>query len=172
MDFAVLQPRHPMVHAAGQFADFGMQRAAKGDVHLLQATANPEQRHAAGDAGLRYRQRDLVAMDVVGFVLGIRLGIEARGVNVGPRPGQHNAVDHVQQGADVGDLGRAGEHQRKRAGDVRHRAEIAFTDHLRRETIFKAMGVADHADHGPSHNLRLAQEESFLLGTIPGRSCL
>ena len=25
MDLAVLQPRHPMVHAPGQFADLGMQ---------------------------------------------------------------------------------------------------------------------------------------------------
>ena len=53
MDFAVLQPRHAVVHAPGQFADFGMQRAAERDVHLLQAAADAEQRHAAGDAGLR-----------------------------------------------------------------------------------------------------------------------
>src|SRR5207302_6341915 len=50
MDFTGLQPGHAMVHAAGQLADFGMQRAAKGDVHLLQAAADSEQRYAAGDA--------------------------------------------------------------------------------------------------------------------------
>ena len=46
-----------------------MQRAAEGDVHLLQAAADAEDRHAAGDAGLRQRQRDVVAVDVVGLVL-------------------------------------------------------------------------------------------------------
>ena len=69
MDFAVLQPRHAVVHAAGNLADFGMQRAAEGDVHLLQAAADAEHGHAAGDAGFRQRQRHVVAVDVVGFVL-------------------------------------------------------------------------------------------------------
>jgi hypothetical protein len=50
MDFTALQPGHPMVHASGQLADLGMQRAAKGDVHLLQAAADTEQRYAAVDA--------------------------------------------------------------------------------------------------------------------------
>ena len=63
MDFAVLQPRHAMIHASGNFADFRMQRAAEGDVHFLQAAADAENRHAAGDAGFRQRQRDVVAME-------------------------------------------------------------------------------------------------------------
>ena len=53
MDLAILQPRHPMIDAPGQFADFGVQRSAEGDVHLLQAAADAEQRYAAGDASLR-----------------------------------------------------------------------------------------------------------------------
>src|SRR3982751_2250348 len=53
VDFAVFQPRHAMVHASRQFADLRMQRAAEGDVHLLQTTADAEQRHAARHAGLR-----------------------------------------------------------------------------------------------------------------------
>ena len=69
MDLAVLQPRHAVVHAAGQFADLRMQRATEGDVHLLQAAADAEQRHAARDAGFRHRQRHVVAMDIVGLVL-------------------------------------------------------------------------------------------------------
>src|SRR6185312_5853173 len=42
MDFAVLEPWHAMVHPPGQFPDLGMQRAAEGDIHLLQATADAE----------------------------------------------------------------------------------------------------------------------------------
>jgi hypothetical protein len=68
MDFTVLEPRHPMIDASWQLADLRMQRTAEGDVHLLQAAADPEQRNAAGDADLRQRQRHFVAMQVVGFV--------------------------------------------------------------------------------------------------------
>ena len=151
MDFAVLQPRHAVVHAAGDLADFGMQRAAEGDVHLLQAAADAEDRHAAGDAGLRQRQRDVVAMDVVGLVPLMRLGLEARRMHIGPRAGQHDAIDDVEQRADVGNLGRAGKHQRQRPRHVGDRAQIALSDHLGLETIFDAIGVPDHTDHGPSH---------------------
>ena len=130
MDLAVLQPRHAVVHAARDLADFRMQRAAEGDVHLLQAAADAEDRHAAGDAGLRQRQRDVVAMDVVGLVLRVRLGLEAGRMHIGARAGQQDAVDGVEQRADVGDLGRAGKHQRQGAGDVGDRAQVALADHL------------------------------------------
>ena len=36
-------------------------------------------------------------------------------------------------------------------GHVGDRAQIALSDHLRLETIFDAMGVRDHPDHGPPH---------------------
>ena len=97
MDFAVLQPRHAMVHAAGNLADFRVQRAAEGDVHLLQAAADAEDRHAAGDAGLDQRQRDVVAVHVVGLVPLVRLGLEARRMHVGAGAGQHHPVHDVEQ---------------------------------------------------------------------------
>ena len=90
----------------GYFADLRMQRAAERDVHFLQAAADAEHRYAARDAGFRQRQRDVVAMDVVGLVPLMRLGLEARRVNIGARAGQHHAIDRVEQGADIGDLGR------------------------------------------------------------------
>ena len=151
VDLAVLQPRHAVVHAAGDLADFRVQRTAEGDVHLLQAAADAEDRHATGDAGLRQRQRDVVAVDVVGLVPLMRLGLEARRVNIGPRPRQNHPVDDVEQRADVGNLGRACKHQRQRPRHVGDRAQIALSDHLRLETIFDAMGVRDHPDHGPPH---------------------
>ena len=74
-----------------------MQRAAEGDVHFLQAAADAEDRHAAGDAGFRQRQRDVVAVDIVGLVPLMRLGLEARRMNIGARAGQHHPVDDVEQ---------------------------------------------------------------------------
>ena len=130
-----------------------MQRAAEGDVHFLQPTADAEQRHAAGDTGFGQRQRQVVALDIVRLVLGVRLGAEAGRMHIGARAGQHHAVDHVQQRADIGDFRRCGEHQRQRAGDVGDGAKVAFSDHLHGEAIFDAMRVSDHADHRSSHRL-------------------
>ena len=65
------------------------------------------------------RQRQRVAPLVVGLVLRMRLDAEAGGMDVGAPAGQQDAVDRVEQRADVGDVGAAGEHQRQRAGDVR-----------------------------------------------------
>ena len=111
----------------------------------------PNSGYAARDAGLRQRQRQAVALQVVGFVAGVRLGAEMRRVNIGAGAGQHHAVDRIQQRADIGDFGAAGEHQRQRAGDFGHRAKISLAGHLRRKSILDAIGVCDHTDHRPPH---------------------
>ncbi len=160
MDFAILKPRHAVVHAAGDFADFRMQRTAKRDVHFLQAPTDAKQRHAAGDAGLRQRQSDIVARVVIGLMPWIGLGAEAGRMDVGARAGQHDAIDHVQQRADVGNVRRAGKHQRQRTRDVGHRTKIALADHLGLEPVFNAVRIADHADHRSSHRA------AFMLTTI------
>jgi hypothetical protein len=151
MDFTVLQSRHAMIHAPGQFTNFRVQRAAERHVHFLKAAADAEDRHTASDAGFGQRQCHVVAVLVVGFVPLVRLGLEAGRMDVGAGAGQHDTVDHIEQGSDIGDLGRAGKHQRQRARHIGDRTQVTFSDHLRRETIFDAMGVPDHPDHGPSH---------------------
>jgi hypothetical protein len=62
-----------------------------------------------------------------------------------------DAVDGVKQGTDIGDLGRTRKHQRQCTRYVGNGAKVALSDHLCLETIFDAMGVPDHTDHGPSH---------------------
>ena len=165
-----------MIHAAGDFADFRMQRAAKGDVHFLQAAADSEYRHATGNTGFGQRQRDIIAVDIVGLMLFMRLGLEARRVDIGPGAGQHHPVDRVKQGTDIGDLGRSGKHQRQRARDVGHRTKVAFSDHLGCEAILDAMGVPDHTDYGPSHRQSSAfivqRKDISRLGQDSARSCL
>jgi len=147
----VSRPRILAVDAAGNLADLRMQRAAERDVHLLEAAADAKDRHPARDAGLRQRQCNVVAVDVVGLMSGARFDVEARRMDIGPGPGQDDAVDHVEQGTNLGDFGAAGEHQGHGTRDLGNRAQVALSDHLDRETIFDAMGVSDHANHGPSH---------------------
>ena len=42
-------------------------------------------------------QADVVAVDVVGLVLLMRLGLEARRMNIGPRARQNHPIDDVEQ---------------------------------------------------------------------------
>jgi len=149
--FTVGRPRHPVVDAPRQVADLRVQSAAEGDVHLLEAAADPEQRHAAGDAGFDQGQRQIVAFFVIRFVTGMRLDPEPAGMNIGAAAGQQHAIDHLQQRADIGDIGRSGEHHRQGAGNVGHRPEIGLADKLGGEPVFDQPGVADHADHGSLH---------------------
>ncbi len=132
-----------------------MQRTAERDAHLLKAAADSEQRHSAFDAGFNQRQRERVAVMVVGLVLGMLFQPEARGMDVGTRAGQKNAVHSVEQGADVGDLRCAGEHQRQRAGDVRDRPQIALADHLRRKAVLDDVHIGDDADDRFPHCMPL-----------------
>ena len=76
---------------------------------------------------------------------------EAGGVDVGARASEQDAVDRVEQRADVGDLRRSGKHQRQRADHVRDRAQIPLADELRREAVLDEMHVADDADDRFSH---------------------
>ena len=82
---------------------------------------------------------------------GVRFDAEARGMNIRPGAGQQNPVDNIQERADIGDLRRAGEHQRQGAGYLGDRAEITLPSHLSRETTFHLMRGRDHADHWLGH---------------------
>ncbi len=105
------------------------------------------------DAGHRQRERDLVAVDVGGLVPLAGIDAETGRMDVGAGAGEHDAVDHVEQRTDVGDIRRAREHQRQAAGDLGHGAQVPLADHLHLESIFDALGVPDHADDRLFHLL-------------------
>ena len=147
MDLAVLEPRHAVVHAARQLADFRDQRAAERDVHLLQPAADAEQRHTALDAGLDQRQRHRIAFLVVGLMRGTGLDAEIGRMDVGTAAGQQDAVDRAQQRIDVGDVRDTGEHQRQGLRHFSHGAHVPLADDLHVVPIVHDMGVPDHADH-------------------------
>ena len=94
MDFARLQSRHPMVHAPGQFADLGVQRAAERYIHLLKAAADAEQRHAASDADLDQCQCQCVTPQVVRLMLRMRFDAEPAGMHIGATARQQHAVNN------------------------------------------------------------------------------
>jgi len=70
------------------------------------------------------------------------------------RARQHHAVDRVQESTDVRDVGGACKHQWQRARHLRYRAKVSLSDHLRRKSIFDAIGVPDHTDYRPPHRLK------------------
>ncbi len=125
-----------------------MQRAAEGHVHLLQAPADAEQGNATFDAGLDQAERHGVARLIVGLVLGVGLDAETAGMDVGARARQHDAVDRPQQGIDVGDVGRPGEHQRQGTGHFGNSAHVALAHDLDVVTVVDDRRIADHAHYG------------------------
>ena len=98
----------------------------------------------------------------------MRLGAEMGGMDIGAGPGQHHAVDHVQQCPDIGNLGGGGEHQWQRARHVSHRAKIAFSDHLHGKAVLDAMRVADHADYRSPHRLGFRSFAHLARTIMPG----
>ena len=167
VDLAVLEARHAVVHAARQLADLRVQRAPERDVHLLEAAADAEDRHAAGDAGLDERQRQGVAILVVGLVLGCRIDVEAGGMDIGSRARQHDAVDGRQKIVQVGERGTAGEHHGQGLRDFRHRPKIALSDELRHEPLLDEIAVADHPDDGSPHCIGLVCRRSVTMIAVP-----
>ncbi len=166
MRLAVRQPRHAMVHPSGQVADFGMQRRAERDAHLLKAAADAEQRHAARNAALNQAKCQRVAVVVVGLVARIGLGAETGRMYIGARPGEQNAVDNIEQCVGVGDLRGAGKHQRQGAGDFGHSAQNAFADPLRGKPVLDAVRAADNADNGLFGLFGLFRGHSSALGIV------
>ena len=173
MDLAVLQPRHAMVHASRQLADLRMQRAAEGDVHLLQAAADAEERHAARDAGFRSAPAPSSSRwMIVRFVPRMRLGAEAGRMNIGAGAGQHDAVDRVQQRADVGDVGRCRQTSAAARRELRPRREgCALRPSVSRNRSSMRWAFPITPTTGRPHQ-SASSRKIFSLGTISrGRSC-
>ena len=84
---------------------------------------------------------------VVGFVPGIGLDAEAGRMDVGARARQQDAVDRAQQGVDIGDVRRAGEHQGQGAGNLGDRPHVALSHDLHVVPVVDDLGIADNADH-------------------------
>ncbi len=123
-----------------------MQRTTERDIHLLKAAANTEHWHAARDAGLDQRKRERIATVIVRLAARMLLVPEVTRMHVGACAGEQYAVHGVEEDADIGDLRRAGKHQRHGAGNVGDRMQIAVRHALRGEPAFHQMRAADHAD--------------------------
>jgi hypothetical protein len=73
-------------------------------------------------------------------------------MNIGPRTRQHDAVDHIEQGRDVGDVRATRKHQGQGAGHFSDGAKVSFANRLDLKTTFDAMGIPDHTNNRlPSH---------------------
>ena len=95
-----------------------MQRAAEGDVQLLDAAADRQDRHAARDRGADQRQRGGVARGVVQVGrLAVATFIVA-GVDVARAARDQQAVEAVEHGQFR--LAQRGDHDGDRAGAAQH----------------------------------------------------
>src|SRR5215831_10174475 len=152
VDFARLGPWHAVVQATRQLANLVVQRPAERNVYLLKAATDPQNWHAARDANLDERQGQCVTAFIVWLVSGMGLGAESGRMNVGAGARQQDAVDHLQEGVDVGEFRRACKDEGHRVGGFYHGAKIALSNLLNGKAVLDAMRVGDHADHGFSHS--------------------
>jgi len=96
MDFPILQSGRAMVHPARQITNFRMERTAKGDAHLLDATANPQNWDPFCNTGLCDLQRNRIPVLIVRFVAWMWFDVEMRWMNIRPPTGEQNTVNAIQ----------------------------------------------------------------------------
>ena len=116
-----------MVEVARLVLQLLAERAAEGDVHLLEAAADAEYRQAGGDRGLDHRQRGRVALRVVPGA-GIRSGpLVAMRLDIRGAAGEQDAVEGLEPVVQVTIAERGHEHGRRvrRLGD---RVDVLFAD--------------------------------------------
>ena len=129
----------------------GMQRAAEGDVELLEPPADAEDRHPPRHARADQRQGHRVAIRIeAATLLGRLVAVEAR-MHVGPPAGEDEAVTGRDQVADRAHDRQRRHHQRDGAGQRGHRLDIGDPDRLHRILVVDAVRVADDADDGLGH---------------------
>ena len=142
---------HAVVVAAGQVADFGMQRPAERDVDLLKAAADAEEGLATLHAGAHERQHHRVTAAVEGavggrLVLAVFLGVDVRA----PAGEQEGVAGRDQFGdRDEGRIG--GDDERQPEGDLGHRGRVHRAAGMGRILVVDEVAVADDADDGTGH---------------------
>jgi pimeloyl-ACP methyl ester carboxylesterase len=139
---------HAVVHPTRNLADLGVQRAAEGDVELLEPAADAEDRHPARHALVDERQRHGVPVGVEGAVLLGRLVAVVLRVHVRPPAGEDEAVAGLHELGDGGDPRQRRDQERNRAGQVGDRLDVGDAHRLHRVLVVDQMRVADDADDG------------------------
>ena len=139
-----------VVAAARDLVEVLVQRAAEGDVQLLDAAADGEQRHAARHGAADQRQGGGVARRVGEVVLARGRAAVVRGVDVGRAAGDHDAVQSVEQRVRVEPIGQGRDQDRQRPGADHHRVDILGADRVEVELVarLQAGGDTDEREHG------------------------
>ncbi len=138
-----------------------MQRAAEGDVQLLQATANSEQRDIAGDGAAAEAERYFVAFRVFGLHIGrLRRAAIKGGGDVAAAAGENDAGAMIEQGFDIRGIAIGGDEDRHAADHVIDRADIGVgrrvIEHAKDAELFGAAGNTDEGAESVHHAGNLA----------------
>jgi hypothetical protein len=144
-----------VVEAAFAALQFRFQRAAHGDVQLLEAAADAEQRHATGDDGPDQLQGGGVAAVVIGLVVSGGLLAIMRGVHVGDGTRHQDAVEMGEHAVEVVVIELRGDHHGIDVGHIRQCTDVFVAKRMEEETVF-FIGVGGKADEGAGlgHDLR------------------
>jgi hypothetical protein len=125
-----------------------MQRAAKSNIHLLEAATDTKQRHAACNADFNQVESECVARFVIGLAAWMHVMPEPAGMHIGACTSKQDTIDGIEQCSDLSDLRGARKYQRQSTGGLRDGAQITLADSLRGEFALDQMRAADHTDDG------------------------
>ena len=166
---AVVAPARQLVHML-------VQAAAQRHVELLDAAADGQERHAAGNRAADQRQRGGVAVGVGEVALPRRRAAIESGIDVRRASGDEDAIQPVQQRLMVEALPDGWDQHRDRLGTGDHGIDILLADavEVKLVTWLQAGGDADQRHRGAvGHRVQSARSPAAInqcCGSVEGRS--
>src|SRR4051812_40307175 len=136
-----------MIETALAPLDLGFERAAERNVELLVASADAEERDAALDHRLDHAERQSIAMVVVRLIIGARLAAVMGRMHIRDRPSHDDAVEVVEEGAEVHGPGDCRNHYGEAAGHLRNGAGVLVAERMKYE-LRVLVGVGREPDEG------------------------
>jgi gamma-glutamylputrescine oxidase len=169
-----------MVEEAGDFVQLLVERAAEGDIHLLEAAAYAQHRDSAIDGLGDERERGRVPVLVVqcaGSACGA--GVMQR-LHVGWATREKETIDDFEQLIDGDELAQRGDQERYRVGRFHDRTEVLLSDRVKRVmTDHSPIGrqsndgtFARHDSNGASNIFNRRRFRFFRLGWVLHHSSL
>ena len=159
-----LLQRRGMIEPARQILQALMQRAAEGDVQLLQPAADRQHRQAGLERGADQRQGHGVALRILGRALGMRRAVIERGLHVGAAAGEDQPIEPRDQGGDIGGAAVRGHQHRNAADQGIDGADIGVRGGVvGRAELAESFGAAGYADQR-FHRFRPLRTKSSSVG--------
>ncbi len=148
-----------VIHMSRYVVQLLPERAAEGDVHLLEAAADAEHGHAGGDGARNQRQRGFVALRIMQRARFARFAPIVTRLDIRRAAHEHQPVESVEQLVQLQLPSDGRYQQRQTACNIEHRSDIFLAREVVRQFVLaKQAAVRRNADHRTlrTHETRVA----------------